>query len=205
MGFKKHWPWLLAVLLWSAPIWKFLIWLLDWRGRIDALAETYHEGGATAIVGYILDPPPWSTPFAICAGLILIAWDLRRNQNKQNTARFNAQQVEVKTATEKEKHETAAKWLESVLSDPAYCVNQAFLFGSIIHAHYPTSDVDLVIEFTALRDNKLASIVRKIKGKVARDFETTFQHKLHVTFFCSNEPRQRERFLKKAGSYQRIY
>jgi hypothetical protein len=121
MGFKKHWPWLAAALLWAAPIWNFFIWLLDLRGRIDALAETYHDvGGAHAIVGYILNPPPWLSLPAIFSGVILIWWDLRRNRNSQDTARFNAQQAEIKTTTEKEKYEAVARWLKSLISKREY-------------------------------------------------------------------------------------
>ena len=205
MRFKKHWPWLAAILLWAAPIWNFLIWLLDLRSRIDALAGTYREvGGAHAIAGYILNPPPWLNLPAIFFGVVLIWWDLRRNQNRQETERFNVQQAEIKTATEKEKYEAVAKWLKSVISKREYCVHQAFLFGSIVHEHYPTSDVDLIVQFTTLRDSKLSSIVQKLKGGIARDFKATFQHELHVTFFCSNETNQQDRFLRKAGNYQRI-
>jgi tRNA_anti-like len=85
MWLKKYWPALLAIALQAESLWKFLKWALDWRGRYDALAETYHEiGGASAVIGYILDPPPWFYPLAFLAGLILIWWNFHRNREQAN-------------------------------------------------------------------------------------------------------------------------
>jgi hypothetical protein len=81
MWFKKNWPALLAVALQAESLWKFLKWALDWRGRYDGLAATYHEiGGGSAMIGYILDPPPWFYPLAFFVGLILIWWNFHRNR-----------------------------------------------------------------------------------------------------------------------------
>jgi len=79
--FKRNWPVLLAVALQAESLWKLLKWALDWRGRYDSLAATYHEiGGASAVIGYILDPPPLFYPLAFFVGLILIWWNFRRNR-----------------------------------------------------------------------------------------------------------------------------
>jgi hypothetical protein len=77
---RKHWPWCLALLLQVESLWRFIKWALDWRGRYDALAESYHEiGGGSAMIGYILNPPPWFYPAAFVAGLALIFWNSNRN------------------------------------------------------------------------------------------------------------------------------
>jgi tRNA_anti-like len=81
MWVKKNWPALLAIALQAESLWKFLKSAMDWRGRYDALAETYHEiGGASVVLGYILDPPPLFYPLAFFAGLILIWWNFHRNR-----------------------------------------------------------------------------------------------------------------------------
>jgi hypothetical protein len=86
MWFKKYWPTLLGLALQAESLWKAFKWALDWRGRYDALAGTYHEvGGAGVVIGYILDPPPWFYPLAFLAGLILIWWNFRRNREQANT------------------------------------------------------------------------------------------------------------------------
>ena len=97
------------------------------------------------------------------------------------------------------------KWLASFAEERTLYINKAFLFGSIVHDHYPTSDVDLIIEFklSLMTDWRLGTIL-EIKGKIANDFERTFGHKLHITFFCSNEGAQRDRFLKKAGKFELV-
>ena len=195
MAFRRLWAILVALLLFGEPLWGFIKWALDWRGRIDALAETYQElGGMHAIVAFFLSPPSWAPafyPILIIGGIVLIWLDLR----KQRAIEFGEVQEKYKTVSEKDKLDKVSKWLKSTLYAPDYCISQAFLFGSIVHEHYPTSDVDLIVEFKALTYSKLKSISRKLKTEVAKKFETTFGHKLHITFFCSNEPNQRDTFL----------
>jgi hypothetical protein len=85
MWLKKYWPTLLAAALQAESLWKFLKWALDWRGRYDALAATYHEiGGVGAVIGYIVDPPPWFYPLAFVVGFILIWWNFRRSREQAN-------------------------------------------------------------------------------------------------------------------------
>jgi hypothetical protein len=61
------------------PIWDFIKWCLDWRGRVDALAATYHDiGGYHVMIAYLLNPPSWLYPPFMFAGLALIWWNLRR-------------------------------------------------------------------------------------------------------------------------------
>src|ERR1700720_3094399 len=90
MVLKKYWQVALAALLFAEPLWKFAKWILDWRGRIDVVAETYHEiGGVHGLIGYILDPPPWIDPIAIIVGLILIWYSTHwRADASQKTGRL---------------------------------------------------------------------------------------------------------------------
>jgi hypothetical protein len=54
MLFKKYWKAILGFAFWLGPIWDFIKWLLDWRGRIDALAASYHDlGGYHVMIAYI--------------------------------------------------------------------------------------------------------------------------------------------------------
>jgi hypothetical protein len=81
MWLKKYWPAVLAVAAQFPALWNFIKWLLDWRGRVDALAATYHEiGGWDAMIGYILDPPPWLYQIAFIASVLLIWLNVRRVQ-----------------------------------------------------------------------------------------------------------------------------
>jgi hypothetical protein len=66
-------------------LWKLFKWALDWRGRYDSLAATYHEvGGGGVVIGYILDPPPWVYPASFVAGFVLIWWNFHRNREQAN-------------------------------------------------------------------------------------------------------------------------
>jgi hypothetical protein len=87
MWFKKYWPAMLGIALQAGSIWKFIKWALDWRGRYDALAATYHEtGGASAVIGYILNPPPWFYPVAFGVGFALIWWNFQRVRSSRKEA-----------------------------------------------------------------------------------------------------------------------
>jgi hypothetical protein len=79
--FKKYWKSILGVAFWLGPIWDFIKWCLDWRGRIDALAASYHDlGGYHVMIAYLLNPPSWLYPPFMIAGLALIWWNFRRNR-----------------------------------------------------------------------------------------------------------------------------
>jgi hypothetical protein len=79
MWFKKYWKTILGVVFWLGPIWDFIKWCLDWRGRVDALATTYHDiGGYHVVLAYLLDPPSWLYPPFMLAGLALILWNFHR-------------------------------------------------------------------------------------------------------------------------------
>jgi hypothetical protein len=81
MWIRKFWPTVLAVVLQIVGAWNFIKWILDWGGRIDVLASTYHDiGGLDAMIGYLLNPPPWLWPIALIVGLVLIWWDVRRHK-----------------------------------------------------------------------------------------------------------------------------
>jgi len=79
MLFKRYWKSILGVAFCLGPIWDFIKRSLDWRGRIDALAATYHDiGGYHVMIAYLLNPPSWLyLPFMI-AGLALIWWNFQR-------------------------------------------------------------------------------------------------------------------------------
>jgi hypothetical protein len=60
---SKYWKAILGFAFWLGPIWDFIKWLLDWHGRIDALAASYHDlGGYHVMIAYILNPPSWLYP-----------------------------------------------------------------------------------------------------------------------------------------------
>jgi hypothetical protein len=81
MWFKKYWKSILGVAFWLGPIWDFIKWCLDWRGRVDALAVTYHDiGGYHVVMAYLLNPPSWLYPRFMIIGVALIWWNFRRNR-----------------------------------------------------------------------------------------------------------------------------
>ncbi len=87
MWFKKYWKAIFGFAFWLGPIWDFTKWCLDWRGRVDALAATYHDiGGYHVLLAYLLNPPSWLYPPFMVAGLALIWWNVRRPKKKNLNA-----------------------------------------------------------------------------------------------------------------------
>ena len=101
-------------------------------------------------------------------------------------------------------HEHARKWLEHQLSNKKLRAAEAFLFGSVVHTHYATSDVDVVVYLGTSKDREIAKAGRLIKDNVARDFQRTFGHRLHVQLFSPQEKESKERFLSDAGKVEEI-
>ena len=88
MWFKKYWKSILGVAFWLGPIWDFIKWCLDWRGRVDALAATYHDiGGYHIVIAYLLNPPSWLYPPFMIIGVALIWWNFRRNRPRSRSSR----------------------------------------------------------------------------------------------------------------------
>jgi hypothetical protein len=94
-------------------------------------------------------------------------------------------------------------WLEKHLSLNGL-VNEAFLFGSILHDHYLTGDVDVVVVFQPARETQIGNAGRNLNEKTASDFQQIFKHPLHFQLFCADESTEKMQFLKEAGRYETL-
>jgi hypothetical protein len=152
--------------------------IFDWLPTIDFLREPGKEPGWIGdVVRFITNPPGWVFFVILFGGLAFIWWDARRVQNKQAAEALTTGWA---WSNEREKRDQVTRWLQSVFSDKGLRIRRAFLFGSILHDHYTTSDVDLVVLFDNLSDRRITKLVRRIKGKIRLDFQNTFSHLLHV-------------------------
>jgi predicted nucleotidyltransferase len=188
----------------------YLAWardLFDWLPRLDFFVTHRKDPGWLGdAVRFLIDPPlilanppPWSPWIVLLAGLIfLYFYDRQLRRNAINSAIITNQEQSL----EYNKHNQIVHWLESVLSDNSLRITSAVLFGSVVHDHYDTSDVDAAVMFATIPDSHIGQLVRRIKEKIASDFSTTFTHPLHVTFFCSHEETEMQDFLREAGKYE---
>src|SRR5579883_2256985 len=185
-------------------LWAVVTKVLDIIGYVDTYFS--HREAKTVtwlgkVMGVLLAPPPWIVLGVIVAGLAATWWDARRprpyptSQNMPVDGRL----------TEPELRNQATKWLAAVLADQKLHIRSAHIFGSIMHDHYDTSDVDVIVEFKNVNERRISSAVRRIKGNIARDFFNTFNHKLHVTFFCEGEEQSRNQFFLRAGDPRSIW
>jgi predicted nucleotidyltransferase len=174
------------------------IWIIDQASRLEFIGSHYEWLRiAAAKTAPIVREVSW--PVLLIIGILFIYSDIRRARALTTRAQI-AQQA---AASGKELRAQITKWLADVCAEPALNVHQAFLFGSVVH-DYPISDVDLIVEFKSVSDRGLRALVRKIKGKICEEFELTFRHKLHVTFFCHDEVISRIKFIEKAGKHELI-
>ena len=87
-------------------------------------------------------------------------------------------------------------WLSGHLAKTESGVGQAYLFGSVIHRDYPTSDVDVALLFNDMADKEYTRKERRL-APVSRDFEKTFQKPLHFQRFLATEVEAFREFISK--------
>lgn len=123
--------------------------------------------------------------------VVLIGWDVRRF--------IQAGLTPITNLTEQSLHERAKKWLSAhATQNKKLGIERAYLFGSILQYHYPTSDVDLLIVYKPMANRSIARLARYVKRRIATDFKLTFGHRLHVTFYCEGD-KHLAGFLVEAG------
>ena len=98
----------------------------------------------------------------------------------------------------------ASRWLSRKLFDPDLCVERAILFGSVVHDHFPTSDVDVLILMKPVAYRKAVKSGRKIKTEVRRNFKQTFDHQLHFQFFVYDEKDRFDKFLARLRRWEEL-
>ena len=180
MASRIRWAWDWFSDLWTAK--DFAIWV-------------YAIGGA-AVLGPVVVrafSPLSAVDFVLIAAFCgLVAFFLARHFLSRAHSIETAQPLELLEDADLAKQ--ATRWLSVTLSDrKLHLEKRAYLFGSIIHDHYETSDVDVIVEFQPIKDSQIAKSVRRIRNEIASAFQQKFGHKLHVTFFCANEQAQRVR------------
>jgi predicted nucleotidyltransferase len=105
---------------------------------------------------------------------------------------------------DEELRQRASRWISTWLSDTGLCVRRAFLFGSVVHDHYPTSDVDVIVLSGPMSEMKAMRVGRKIRTEMRRQFKLRFGHPLHVQLFHATETVRFEEFLSRLGTFQEL-
>jgi predicted nucleotidyltransferase len=191
-------------------IFSYLKTIFDWVARVDFVISRQADPGWLGTIARLLGRlpviavalTPWSSYVIGIVGLSLIYWDSRRRVATQ-VAKIAITASPGREA-EEDKHRRISRWLGVALSERRFGIEHATLFGSIVHDHYPTSDVDLIVLFTQANDRQIRRAVTLIKSELASVFQTTFGHRLHVTFFCSFENHDMVEFIKVAGKHEDI-
>lgn len=183
--------------------------IFDWLPAIDFVIvhkdDTNWFGDVMRFIlsppEYLYNPPGFVVLFVLCAGLLIIYLD---NLRFRRNAVASSIIYEQETSGEVDRHHQMARWLENKLSDNLLQIDNIRLFGSVVHDHYNTSDVDVIVMFKIIPDTKIGDLVRVLKEKVASEFSETFSHNLHMTFFCAHEQNAMDDFLDRAGKYETL-
>ena len=202
MGFlRRKWGRVAAIAAAAFGIWSLGVRVIDAVGRADTLGLLTPDSFAAKGLAWLLSTPAWvpggCAIFLSLVVAVAVTIDIRRGRNV-------AAKPE-KRWDQRELHDRAAAWLRSHMSSPNLKVRAAFLFGSIMHEHYETSDVDVIVRFGEMSERQLKKAATKIKADIARDFERTFGHRLHATFFCSHENSRMDEFMARAGKTEKFY
>jgi predicted nucleotidyltransferase len=131
-------------------------------------------------------------PSALAAGVLMLAmvhlWQHVRGPLPVPASSFDQ-------LTDADLKAQVTNWLITKLSVRAFHITAVTLFGSVVHNHFKTSDVDVIVRFAPLRERQIALAVRKIKGPMSSEFKRQFGHDLHVKFFCAEEVEGYNAFL----------
>ena len=104
---------------------------------------------------------------------------------------------------DQELREQSAQWLIKRLSNKKMKVERAILFGSIVHDHFPTSDVDVIVVIEQMSNRQSGIAGRKVK-ELRAEFKARFNHALHLQFYLASEKDRLNKFLVGLGKYEEL-
>jgi hypothetical protein len=88
-------------------------------------------------------------------------------------------------AEQQELLEDVMRWLSDNLGANKLHVHQAFLFGSVVHDHYQTRDVDVCLVLDRNSNQRRAGDL--LRNQVAVRFKKHFGYQLHLKFCAPDE------------------
>jgi hypothetical protein len=76
---RKHLFAILAVIPLLPYLFRGIVWLLDWQGRIETVISDFRDGKFGGIIEFLLNRPPWTIWVALACGFGLFGIDYYRN------------------------------------------------------------------------------------------------------------------------------
>jgi predicted nucleotidyltransferase len=101
-------------------------------------------------------------------------------------------------------HDAVPNWIRKWVDRNKIKLQRAMLFGSIVHEHYPTSDVDVIFFSEPVSKRQATVMGRKIKTGMRDEFQRRFGHRLHVQLFLHTEAEGLKEFLAGLSKYEDI-
>jgi predicted nucleotidyltransferase len=144
-----------------------LAWLFPSIGTV-ALAVLAMIGTALVALIYSIPPILWIPSALLAAILVLACAILWRAWRDPNFGRVVPKSIAALEDDDLKKQ--ASRWLIARLSEQKFHIQQAALFGSIVHDHFRTSDVDVIVRFKPISEKVIGKTVRRIKGQLANEF-----------------------------------
>jgi predicted nucleotidyltransferase len=186
--------WVLLLLSWTYQ-------LVGFWGNVDFLTQKLGQSGGQHTVGIISSR--WFFLFLNIAGFGWLFLTLRGSEQSPTSLRKSAMD-EMIPLEDIELHDQASRWLSGWLSSEDLRVQRAVLFGSVVHEHYPTSDVDVIVLSKPITGRTAKSVGRRIKSEMRREFKLRFGHPLHVQLFLAGEKERFDAFLSRLDKYEEL-
>lgn len=95
-------------------------------------------------------------------------------------------------------------WLETQLAWKKAHIGRVFLYGSIVHDHYPSTDVDVVIVFMPAWERTIRRAAKYLHEQIRPAFRQRFGMPLHPQFYLASEELALSGYLERAGKFQEV-
>ena len=195
-SFIRRYPYVwigITFLVWGFPQWLASIWSLFSPNPIaKVLSESLrkHSIRLPHVSAYWVTTP-------IAFAMFIAVWrEVKRRP-------LPGPSPTIEQLGDQELHEQSAQWLIKRFSDTKMNVERAILFGSIVHDHFSTADVDLIVVIKEISYRKSTAAGRRVKGLRA-DFKARFNHALHLQVYFASEKNRLTRFLSGLGKYEEL-
>jgi hypothetical protein len=80
----RYWRGISLATFFNLPsLWEGIKWFWDWFGRFDVAANYLRDlWGFKPLIGFLTNPPPWTVFPSVLFGILVILWDVRRQDKK---------------------------------------------------------------------------------------------------------------------------
>ena len=95
-------------------------------------------------------------------------------------------------------------WLENRLAEKKTHTGRVFLYGSIVHDHYSSTDIDVVVVFKPGWERTIRRAAKYFHEEIRSAFRQRFGIPLHPKFYLASEEPLLNGYLGRTGKHQEV-